>query len=163
MDVAGNTPLAYAVLGKHDGCATMLLQKGANVNVNVYPCAKTTQITTARQHKERHRPLLYKYLPSHLMNDADFAIESYTLFEGIIKNGWLGLTYLALDEMERFGMSYARAIEVAFHLSKLQFAKTLINKQVKTSKLLHKVSNERNLICALAFEMNRENYRNKER
>ena len=77
-------------------------------------------------------------------------------FEGIVRNGWLGITYLALDQMESFGMLYANAIDVAFHISQLQFAKTLINKQVNPSKLLNKVTDGRNLICSLSYEMYRE-------
>jgi hypothetical protein len=34
--------------------------------------------------------------------------ESFPLFRGIVQNGWLGITYVALDKMERFGVSYAR-------------------------------------------------------
>ena len=37
MDKAGNTPVGYAVLGKHSGCTLMLLQKDAKINCSVYP------------------------------------------------------------------------------------------------------------------------------
>ena len=133
----------------------MLLQKGANVNVNIYPNPKITSISTTMQHNCRKKARLYKYLPSHFETNKDDISKGYTLFEGIVRNGWLGITYLALDQMESFGMLYANAIEVAFHISQLQFAKTLINKQVNQSKLLHKVTDGRNLICSLSFEMHR--------
>ena len=157
-DKFGNTPLVYAVLGKHDGCTAMLLQKGANVNTKIYPNPKIKYKNTSTKNIcPNEIPTLYKYLPSHFKEcmDDKWSDDGYTLFEGIVRNGWLGITYLALDQMERFGMLYANAIEVAFHISKLQFAKTLINKQATPKKLLAKVTDGRNLICALSFEMNR--------
>ena len=155
-DKFGNSPLAYAVLGKHDGCAAMLLQKGANINVKIYPNPKQGSTNTrTERHKKVSSP--YKYLPNHF-NDTkeDETSKGYSLFEGIVRNGWLGITYLALDQMEKFGMLFANAIEVAFHISQLQFAKTLINKQVNPLKLQEKVTDGRNLICSLSFEMYRE-------
>ena len=148
--------MAYAVLGRHDGCAVMLLQKGANVNVNIYPNPKICPINTIETRPNIQKlPYLYKYLPSHFDNNKQGLSQGYTLFEGIVKNGWLGVTYLALEQMESFGMIYANAIEVAFHIGQLQFAKTLINKQVNPSKLQSKVSDGRNLICSLSSEMYR--------
>ena len=154
-DIFGNTPLVYAVLGRHDGCAAMLLQKGANVNVNIYPNPKISTTSTKKDNSVL-KPKNYKYLPSHFNTSTIDETKGYTLFEGIVRNGWLGITYLALDQMESFGMLYANAIDVAFHISQLQFAKTLINKQVNTSKLLNRVTDGRNLICSLSYEMYRE-------
>ena len=130
----------------------MLLQKGANVNVNIYPNPKINSITLKKQNR-LITPTIYKYLPSHFKNNKDEKLKGYTLFEGIVRNEWLGITYLALDQMERFGMLYANAIEVAFHISQLQFAKTLINKQICLRKLQTKVTDGRNLVCSLSFEM----------
>ena len=154
--------MAYAVLGKHDGCAAMLLQKGANINVKIYPNPKEGTFKT-RTEGQKRMSSPYKFLPSHF-NDTERgdASEGYSLFEGIVRNGWLGITYLALDQMEKFGMLFANAIEVAFHISQLQFAKTLINKQVNPQKLKEKVTDGRNLICSLSFEMYRESETMKE-
>ena len=154
-DIFGNTPLVYAVLGRHDGCAAMLLQKGANVNVTIHPNPKISATSTKKDNNSLI-PKIYKYLPSHFNTSTNDESKGYTLFEGIVRNGWLGITYLALDQMESFGMLYANAIDVAFHISQLQFAKTLINKQVNPSKLLSKVTDGRNLICSLSYEMYRE-------
>ena len=37
VDKAGNTPVAYSVLGNHSGCTLMLLQKDAKINCSVHP------------------------------------------------------------------------------------------------------------------------------
>ena len=134
----------------------MLLQKGANINVKIYPNPKEASFKT-RNENQKKISSPYKYLPAHFKDTKDDdASNGYSLFEGIVRNGWLGITYLALDQMERFGMLFANAIEVAFHISQLQFAKTLINKQVNPQKLNERVSDGRNLICSLSFEMYRE-------
>ena len=69
-----------------------------------------------------------------------------------MQNNWLGLTYMALQQLEGFGMSYARAVEVALSMQKVQFAKTLIGKQASVAKLREKVTRGRTLIGSLAFE-----------
>ena len=108
------TPLCYAVTGKHDGSALMLIQKDANLNVTMK--------------------------------------SGHSLFQAILMNDWLGLTYITLNKMEHFGMKYVDAIEVAFQLQKLQFSKTLINKVVDQTKLLEYGANRRNLMSVFAYE-----------
>ena len=141
VDDRGNTPLAYAVYGKHEGCALILLQKGASVNVTIKPFEKDM----SGDDMENRFP----YLPGHFRNNKQRPIS---LFQGIIQNSWLGITYVALDELEKFGLSYAKAVETAMHMQKIQFAKTLIGKQVSVQKLLEKVSKGRNLLTSLAYE-----------
>ena len=93
------------------------------------------------------------FLPRHFETKAKD--EKIPLFQALVQNDWLGLTFVAMKDMEKFGMSYAKAIEVAFKLKKFQFAKRLIEKQVSVAKLQAKVSKGRNLINALAFECNK--------
>ena len=108
------TPLCYAVTGKHDGSTLMLIQNDANLNVTMK--------------------------------------SGHSLFQVILINDWLGLTYITLNKMEKFGMKYIDAIEVAFQLQKLQFSKTLINKVVDQTKLLECGVNGRNLMSVFAYE-----------
>ena len=42
---------------------------------------------------------------------------------------------MTLQQLEAFGMSYARAVAVAMKNNRTQFAKTLIAKQVSVAKL----------------------------
>ena len=77
--------------------------------------------------------------------------QSITLFEKIVDNNWLGITYIVLEKLEKFGFSIAKAIEVAFKLGKFQFAKTLLSKEVDMKKLVEFVNGERNLIGSLAL------------
>ena len=69
VDKRGNTPLAYAVMGRHEGCALVLLQKGASVNVNVNPANMV----------DRKKPAKYKFLKKHF-EQSDLGKE-YTLFQ----------------------------------------------------------------------------------
>ena len=49
-------------------------------------------------------------------------------------------------------MSYARAVEVALKMQKVQFAKTLVGKQAQAERLREKVDGGRNLLCCMAHE-----------
>ncbi len=158
-DKAGNTPLAYSVMAKHDSCALMLMQKGADVNIKVHKAAYTKMHQEAEKdaNDKSNRKLdkdkaHFRFLPRHFASSTS-EDDTFTLFQGLVQNDWLGLTYVAMEKMEGFGMSYAKAIEVAFHLNKLQFAKRLIEKQVSEAKLQAKVNAGRSLINACAFEI----------
>ncbi len=56
-----------------------------------------------------------------------------------------------LEENSRV-MTYSSAVEIAMQMKKLQFAKTLIGKQVDAAKLCQEASYGRNLIAAMARE-----------
>eukprot|EP00095_Tigriopus_kingsejongensis_P005843 maker-scaffold697_size109876-snap-gene-0.23 protein:Tk05843 transcript:maker-scaffold697_size109876-snap-gene-0.23-mRNA-1 annotation:"poly(adp-ribose) polymerase pme-5-like" len=153
-DSLGNTPLAYAVLGGHEGCSLILLQKGANIHVDIHELERTEDIRSPKSgaHSKIPRQDLSQYEYSFSCENAPKR-KQYTLFEGLIQNGWLGITYMALEQLEKFGMPYARAIEIALFLQKIQFAKTLIGKQVSVTKLREKLSaTARNLITCLSHE-----------
>ena len=70
---------------------------------------------------------------------------SYSIFEGIVRNSWLGLTYLALEKLHQSsGSSHIMAIEVALKVDRLRFAKTLITRQINLEDL-RKVLPNRNV------------------
>ena len=144
LDNKGNSPLSNAVFGKHDSCALMLLQKNADINAMIFQREDTSEV------KKHATDKLWKYLPQHFPRIVDR--KPISLFQGIVTNDWLGITYIVLETMEQHGMSFARAIEVAFHIQKLQFAKTLISNQAMDTKLKEIISYGRNLINSLAFE-----------
>ena len=142
-DNRGNTALSNAVHGKHDSCTLMLLQKNASINIMINH-NKTEKEIKLEINK------LWKYLPDHFpVKKEETAIS---LFEGIVTNDWLGITYIVLETMEKFGTSFARAIQVAFHIQKLQFAKTLISNQTSSCNLNEVINAGRNLMVCLAFE-----------
>ena len=95
----------------------------------------------------------FSFIPSHF--ERDLSAEPHSLFQGLVQNDWLGVTYMALQQLEDFGMSYARAVEVALKMQKVQFAKTLIGKQALVERLREKVGagvGSKNLLCCMAYE-----------
>lgn len=86
----------------------MLLQKDANIDVDIHPEHHVDESSKADDKSSRRTK--FKYLKSHFELDEALTSgqRSYPLFRGIVQNGWLGLTYVALDKMEKFGVSYAR-------------------------------------------------------
>ena len=87
----------------------MLLQKDAKINCSVFPDHHSTDKSSTDDGKEKRR-IIFKFTKRHFEEDdlKDVEKKSYSLFRGIVQNGWLGITYVALDKMERFGVSYAR-------------------------------------------------------
>ena len=110
QDLEGNTPLGNAVLAKHESCALILVQKDANINVIINKSDKTES-----QNKQK----FLRFLPQHFSKTKKPDEDKITLFEGLVTNNWLGLTYIALEKLELFGFSLAKAVEVAFKLGKL--------------------------------------------
>ena len=74
------------------------------------------------EHLEGTKNKLWKFVPRH-WPQAALETKPISLFEGIVTHDWLGITFVVLGKLEQFGMSFARAIEVASHLQKLQFEK----------------------------------------
>ena len=142
-DTLGNTPLGYSVIGGHEACSLMLIQKGANINVSVMKDLNTNTTLS-----EKNGPI-FKFLPRHFENKTRSLVP---LFQELVRRDWVGVTFVAMGEMEKCGMTYASAIEVAFHLHKFQFASRLIQKQVSPIKLRQLVTAKRNLINSLAYE-----------
>ena len=143
-DLKGQTPLCYAVLGRHDGSTLMLIQKQANINVQVYPFQ-------SKDKKLEDEDNLFKYLPEHFTKNNNAAPQ--TLFHRIVTNDWLGIIYVMLGKLEEFGIKFIKALEVAFLLQKLQFAKTLLSRVVDDKKLGELTSEGRNLISEMAFQI----------
>ena len=138
-DQLGNTALSLAVLGKHDACAMTLLQRGANIDVTIAEGASKTG----------ERCGLWRHLGHHWVEPVP--PRAMSLFEGMVTNDWLGLTYLVLARMEQSDMTLASALEVAFRLNKLQFAKTMLGRFTDVAKLQTVVAEDRSLLCCLAF------------
>lgn len=108
VDNAGNTPLAYAVLGSHSGCALMLIQRDARVDVDVHPDHHVDESLNVENTKRRR--IKFKFMKKQFENDEDIhsGKRPFPLFRGLVERAWLGITYVALDKMHQFGISYAR-------------------------------------------------------
>ena len=147
-DTLENTPLAYAVDGGHNSCALMLIQKEANINVKIHKHMESIRPSCVKRNT-------WKYFLEHWKEDQIVKEKQpISLFEKIVDNNWLGITYIVLGKLEKFGFSIARAIEVAFKLGKFQFAKTLLSRTIDVKKLKEIVNNRRNLIGSFAFYCN---------
>ena len=57
LDKRGNSPLANAVLGKHQSCALMLVQREANINVTINKNDSSQDTQTGQQ--------FFRFLPEH--------------------------------------------------------------------------------------------------
>ena len=107
IDAAGNTPVAYSVLGNHSGSTLMLLQKDAKINCSIHPEHHAKEDSSS-ENGETNEKTKFKYTRKHFEMSGSVKKKEYSLFRGIVQNGWLGITYVALDKMEHFGVSYAR-------------------------------------------------------
>ena len=145
LDCLENTPLAYAVDRGHNSCTLMLIQKEANINVKIHKEKESVGPSCMKRNT-------WKYSLEHWREiQTKTETKSISLFEKIVDNGWLGITYIVLEKLDKFGFSIARAIEVAFKLEKFQFAKTLLSRTTDVKKLNEKVNCRRNLIGSFAF------------
>ena len=151
VDNKGNTPLGYSVLGNHESCAIALLQKGAKLDIKINQNLTIEEAADADA-EEMFDLQEFNFIPTHYNKTTTKALPQISLFQGIVQNNWLGVTYMVLKQLEGHGMSYAKAIEVALVMKMLQFAKTLIGRQVMLPKLKVTVSNGRTLIGCLAHE-----------
>ncbi len=86
--------------------------------------------------------------------------SSFSFRQGIVERDWSGVAHVALRQFESFGLTFARAVEVAFRMQKLPFAKTLLGKQVSGSrKLGDRVTNGRDLLTSFAYECQAGSYK----
>ena len=118
----------------------MLVQRDANINTTINPTEEEPQ-------KEQ----FWRFLPQHFSSKKERNGGERSIFEGLVSNNWLGLTYIALEKLEIFGFSLAKAVEVAFKLGKFQFAKTLLGKALDKQKLQEILDWNRNLASSLSF------------
>ena len=121
----------------------MLVQKDANINVTI----NNSDLSEDTQTEEK----FWRFLPQHFLTTPEKDCKAVSVFEGLVTNNWLGLTYIALEKLELFGFSLAKAVEVAFKLGKFQFAKTLLGKALDNQKLQEILAAKRNLLSCLAF------------
>ena len=144
-DNLGNTALANAVHGQHNSCALMLIQNDADVNVLINKMKKS-------EDQDNGKKKVWKYFLEHWNREQmDTDENPKTIFEGIVSNNWLGITYMVLNKLEKSTFSLAKAIEVAFKLEKFQFAKTLLSRSVSDEELNEILDSGRNLLNCLAF------------
>ena len=67
--------MGYAVIGKHDGCALMLMQKGANINHMV-------MLENPKKTDDKN-DINYPYLPRQFVRKIQD--KSITLFQGLVQ------------------------------------------------------------------------------
>ena len=85
----------------------MLIQKGANINTNVTRAPSELDKFEEEEQKEKKKYWLWKPVrPS----PPTPTVKS--LLREIIDHEWQGVTFLAMDRLDRFQMSYANAVQV---------------------------------------------------
>ena len=95
-------------MGQHDSVAIMLIQKGANINTNVTRAPPELEKEEEEKQKEKKKYWLWKPVrPS----PPSPTVKS--LLREIIDHEWQGVTFLAMDRLDRFQMSYANAVQVS--------------------------------------------------
>ena len=68
--------MGYAVIGKHDGCALMLMQKGANINHMI-------MLENPKKSEDNNNDIKYPYLPRQFVRKIED--RSITLFQGLVQ------------------------------------------------------------------------------
>lgn len=146
-DCYGNTPLAYAVRYKHDSCAIMLLQQGANVKENVIIPPADSNLSKYAQNADRKLKPIWKWQPiRNIANRPEKKV--HPIFQEAIASELQNVAYVMLDSN---GMDLRSGIESALCVSKYNVALRLIKKVHDISRLQSTNQDSRNLLHMLAL------------
>ncbi|XP_013787560.2 serine/threonine-protein phosphatase 6 regulatory ankyrin repeat subunit B-like, partial [Limulus polyphemus] len=113
-DKNGNTPLGLAVLHKHEGCAVMLLQKGASC---------TLDLVHTRPVREKENAWKWNYL-----KELPKPSIKHSILQEAVSIDWQGVLYLMLDQLETVGKGLSLALEAAVATSHYQLALKLMSR-----------------------------------
>ena len=69
----------------------MLVQRDANINT-----------TINQTEEEPQKEQFWRFLPQHFSSKKERNGGERSIFEGLVSNNWLGLTYIALENLEIF-------------------------------------------------------------
>ncbi|XP_076308551.1 LOW QUALITY PROTEIN: poly [ADP-ribose] polymerase tankyrase-like [Tachypleus tridentatus] len=113
-DKNGNTPLGLAVLHKHEGCAVMLLQKGAGCILD---------LIHMRPFQEEEKTWKWNYIKKLPQPSL-----KHSILQEAVTIDWQGVLYLMLDQLETMGKGLALAVEAALATRHYQLALKLMNR-----------------------------------
>ncbi|XP_022239134.1 tankyrase-like protein isoform X2 [Limulus polyphemus] len=134
-DKMGNTPLGLSVLNKHEGCAMMLLQKGASCVLDL-----------VQTRPEREEKRTWKW--NHVKKAPQSPIR-HSILQEAVSIEWQGVLHLMLDQLEAVGKGLTLAVEAAVATRHYQLALKLIS-QVKLGWTLY--SEKQTMLHLLARE-----------
>ncbi|XP_033125958.1 poly [ADP-ribose] polymerase tankyrase-like [Anneissia japonica] len=145
-DKFGNTPLATALLGGYDSMCIMLIQKGSSININVTEVTK--EMLSPPKKDEATKAKFWQWKPS-IVPEAKPEVKSF--FRRVLENNWQGVSYLVMDRLDKFKMTFLQAVQCAFEALKFQTALTMIRKQKDTQKILAVNNRSQNLLHLLCL------------
>ncbi len=91
----------------------MLIQKGANINTNV--TRAPPELDKEEEEKQKEKKKYWLWRP---VRPSPPSPTVKSLLREIIDHEWQGVTFLAMDRLDRFQMSYANAVQVCWsHIS----------------------------------------------
>ncbi|XP_071963816.1 poly [ADP-ribose] polymerase tankyrase-like [Antedon mediterranea] len=145
-DKFGNTPLATAMIGGYDSMCIMLIQKGANINIDVTEVTDEMLIPPKKDKAEKTKKY-WQWKPTKTPPDTPTTMP---FFRSALEKNWQGVCYLVMDRLDKFMMSYTQAVQCAFEAFKYQMALTMIRKQKESQRLTalnNKGQNLLHLLC----------------
>ena len=88
----------------------MLIQKGANININV------TFVPEELETKKDSGSTVKYWQWKPLIKPPVTAVKA-SFFQAVVTEGWQGVLYLMTDRLQKFGLSYINIVQVSFSLS----------------------------------------------
>eukprot|EP01125_Pyxidicula_operculata_P008837 TRINITY_DN292_c0_g1_i1.p1 TRINITY_DN292_c0_g1~~TRINITY_DN292_c0_g1_i1.p1 ORF type:complete len:2964 (-),score=944.30 TRINITY_DN292_c0_g1_i1:25-8748(-) len=133
LDVDGNSPLAVALNSKHPDYATILIQKGANVQKPLNFVNKFYDVTV-----DKNGFVIKRGKGEH--------VTKWTLFRQVIEEGWQGVAYLLLDSKFDFFL----AMDDSISAGKFQLMNTLLSKTTDSKLVQRRNDKKQTLFHVLA-------------
>ena len=141
LDKDGNTPLSFAVSNKHDSCAIILIQNGANVKSNVVFAPKD------KPEPDKNKKPLWRWKPL-VIPEATREKKTYSIFQEAIQGELQGVAYMVL---EASGNIDSRVIEAALRVNQYNVALRLLRKITDRPQLQILNDQQQNLFHVLAL------------
>ncbi|XP_052057851.1 poly [ADP-ribose] polymerase tankyrase-like isoform X2 [Mytilus californianus] len=140
-DIDGNTPLSFAVSNKHDSCAIILIQNGANVKNNVVFSPKD------KPEPDKNKKPLWRWKPL-VLPEVTPEKKTYSIFQEAIQKELQGVAHMVLDAS---GNLDSRVIEAALRVNQFNVVLRLLRKINDRSQLQILNDQQQNLFHVLAL------------
>lgn len=141
LDKDGNTPLSFAVANRHDSCAIILIQNGANVKSNVVFAPKD------KPESDKNKKALWRWKPLVIPEVAPEK-KTYSIFQEAIQKELQGVAHMVL---EASGNIDSRVIEAALRVNQYNVALRLLRRITDRSQLQILNEQQQNLFHVLAL------------
>ncbi|XP_059175605.1 poly [ADP-ribose] polymerase tankyrase-like [Physella acuta] len=159
-DKDGNSALSLAVQNKHDGCATTLIQSGANLKSKVAVISsqelekrkiQKKKLKENQADEEEAEKEIWKWKPA-LNVLKEESIKTLSLYQAAIENSLNGVAMFVTEaDQSRSGLSELDAIVICIKSCKFNIALRLLCTTTNLSILTELREHERNLLHVLAL------------